>query len=143
MLLLYSITFYIGTCTSSAFLRLSMPQNCFGEYFSICGRDASNLFFSLLHARLYSALAVSASVLSLPLVLRAYLSSFLNFLHSSVNHGAICFTHLFGFLALVISIFCMAPDFTASSIKKASTCAALSSFVTLVLLTSVVNYYMN
>jgi hypothetical protein len=48
-------------------------------------------------------------------------------LHSSLYHGAMCFSHLLGFLLSVITVLLITSIFTASAIRNSSIFAALRS----------------
>jgi hypothetical protein len=64
-------------------------------------------------------------------------------LHSSVNHGARVFPHLFGFFGDVITISFTTPAITASYNMKFSTAAARSALLMDVSATRVVSLVIN
>jgi hypothetical protein len=84
------------------------------------------------HILKYVLVAVILSILSLPYNFLAYYIFLFAFLHSSVNHGAKVFPHLFGFLGMVVLIYFTTPALTASYNKKRSTAAARSSLLRVV-----------
>jgi hypothetical protein len=76
---------------------------------------------------LYCLYAACAGGLLLPYCYLARLHCYFAALHSSLYHGARCFSHLFGFALSFISFRVTTPAATASSIKKSSIFWALVS----------------
>jgi hypothetical protein len=91
----------------------------------------------------YFLVAVVLCVLSLPYTFLARCISRLASLHSSVNHGASVFPHLFGFFGVDILISLTTPASTASYNMNYSTAAALSSLLLSVLFTSLEIFCIN
>jgi hypothetical protein len=83
---------------SCAARDLIMPQNFFGYYFSMSGNVNYNFArLSLQHFR-YVFNAAVAGALCFPWDWADVLYAALAFRQFSLNHGARCFAHLFGFL---------------------------------------------
>jgi hypothetical protein len=106
---------------------LSSPQNCLGRYFNIFGSTYWNLVLALLHAVLNILYAVTVCSCNLPYYFFICLYLFRAAPHSSLNHGANCFSRRFGFLYRLTLLSLTTPAFKAYSIKKSSICVALVS----------------
>ena len=111
----------------SASLDLSMLQNCLGRYFIMSGSSICN--FARLRAQhcLYALYALWAGGLETPYDYLVCVQCCFAYLHSSLYHGAICFSHLLGFLFGVMDFFVITPAFTASSMRYSSIFSALRS----------------
>lgn len=118
-------------------------QNSFGLYLSMSGTFFENAYLPLMHAYLYNLRASFVAWLPLPYYLLRCMYFYLHVRHSSVNHGAICFPHLFGLFGLIYFISFTTPAFTASVSKKCSTCYDLSALLHSVLSTKDSNYERN
>ena len=104
-------------------------QKRFGEYFSMAGRLICSLARFCLQHCLYSLYACCAGMLELPYFYLHDVHFNLAVLHSSLYHGAKCFSHLLGFLLSVRMVLVMTPAETASAIRNSSTCSARRSLL--------------
>jgi hypothetical protein len=109
----------------SASFTFNILQNCLGLYLSMSGICICNFALFFAQHYLYYLYAYFAGVLDRPYFIRCVLYSYFAFLHSSLYHGAICFSHLLGFLLSVMVFFVITPTATASSIRKSSIFSAL------------------
>jgi hypothetical protein len=91
------------------------------------GNLCYNLALLLAQHFLYCLYAACAGGLLLPYCYLARLHCYFAALHSSLYHGARCFSHLFGFALSLISFRVTTPAATASSIKNFSIFWALVS----------------
>ena len=107
------------------------------------GVSAANSRRACKHTFKYVLVAVILISCSLPCYLFALAMFLFASLHSSVNHGARVFPHLFGFFGLVITISFTTPAFIASYNMKLSTAAARSSLLMDVSATRVVSLVIN
>ena len=111
----------------SASFSFSIFQNYLGLYLSMSGIRICNCALFLTQHYLYSLYAYFAGVLDRPYVILCFLYCYFAFLHSSLYHGAMCFSHLLGFLLSVIVFLDITPNATASSIRNSSIFSALVS----------------
>lgn len=121
---LKSLKFSSGSSTFSLTLLFRSPQNCLGLYFIISGNVNYIYALACLHyyPNFFSASCVCAC--TFPFFWAAALYLFLAVLHRSLNHGAMCFAHLFGFRAIRFFVALKTPALVASSIMNSSTLAA-------------------
>jgi hypothetical protein len=131
ILLLYSANVLRFSADMSLSFYLSIFQKFFGLYFIISGSYFCS--FALFRAQhcLYSLYAFYAGMLEFPYFLLHYLLCRFAVLHSSLYHGAMCFSHLLGFFLAVISVLVITPAATASSIRNCSIFSALLSLSSL------------
>jgi hypothetical protein len=124
-------------------LFFSNPQNYLGRCFSISGRVNWNCALLFLHCFANSSSASYACLCILPFYFTAFLYLVLAVLHLSLNHGARCFAHLFGFFATRLLLTSRTPAVVASFIRNASIfvdCSALSSaYYLLIALNAIAN----
>jgi hypothetical protein len=100
------------------FSRLfSMPQNCLGLCFNISGSWNCSCALPSLQLYTYLLSACWVCVCVFPLFFTAALYFVRAVLHRSVNHGARCFSHLFGFVDVRLVVAFSTPAFVASSIR--------------------------
>jgi hypothetical protein len=124
-------------------LDLSILQNYFGWYFIISGNLCYNFARLFLQHFLYCLNASKAGGLLLPYSLLVYLQCDFAILQSLSNHGARCFSHLFGFMLSIMIFFDTTPAATASSIMSSSIFYALISFDAACCLSTASNFYWN
>jgi hypothetical protein len=131
---IFSLNFWNAGNGKSVFTfsRLfSMPQNYLGLYFSISGSWNCSCARPSLQLYTYLLSACWVCVCVFPLFFTAVLYFVRAVLHRSVNHGARCFSHLFGFVDVRLVVAFSTPAFVASSIRKFSIFIDLSSLFSL------------
>lgn len=120
MVSLYSANSFIGISPTYWLLFFNNPQNCFGLCFSISGNVNYNLARLCLHVFTNALNMFVACAWFLPFRFTALLYLSRACLQLSSNHGAKCFSHLLGFLALFFVVIRSTPTFAASSSIKDS-----------------------
>jgi hypothetical protein len=120
-----------------------MPQKRVGWYLSMSGVYAANSRRASEHVLKYALVAILQRSSPLPYSLRAKAISLFAALQVSVYHGARVFPHLFGFFGTVTFISLTTPALIASCNRNSSTYAALSSLLTVVFSTNVLNLSVN
>ena len=128
---------------SFKFFRLNIPQKRVGQYLSMSGVCVANSRRAYKHTFKQFFVAAILSTLSRPCYLFALAILCLASLHTSVNHGARVFPHLFGFFGDVIVISLTTPALTASYSKKLSTFSARSALLMETSSTRVVSLWIN
>ena len=134
--LLKSANVCSGRSVLSFPLFFSSPQNCLGRCLSISGRVNWNCALLFLHYFPNCSSASQACLCILPFYFTAFLYLVRAVLHLSLNHGARCFAHLFGFFATRLLLTSRTPAIVASLSRNASIFAdrsALSSSYVLVM----------
>ena len=112
-----------------SFCVASILQNLFGLYFIISGRHIWNLCLAFLIARLNWRYALLVGSLLLFFVMRVCFNARFLSLHAWSNHGARCFSHLFGLWLSLMTLRIITPACSASSIRNSSTFIALFSLL--------------
>ena len=120
MSLLNLVNSSMGTSTELESFCLSIPQNCFGLYFSISGSSNYSLALYRLQLSLNFTYACLVSACFFPCCRLLCLYWYLACLHDSSNHGARCFDHLFGFFCCLVVVLFTTPASFASAIRKSS-----------------------
>ena len=106
-----------------------MPQNFFGYYFSMSGSVNCNFARLFLQLFKYFCSAVVVDAWCLPWIRDAALNAALAFRQFSLNQGANCFAHLFGFLWVRWDVAVTTPARCASASRNVSICAARASLL--------------
>jgi hypothetical protein len=104
----------------------SMPQNYFGRCLSISGRSNCICARPVLQAYTYLFSACWVCGCIFPLFFTAFLYLARAILQFAVNHGARCFSHLFGFRDVCFVVAFRTPTCVASSSRNCSICSARS-----------------
>lgn len=99
---------------------LIMFQNLLGLYFSMSGILNCSCAFLSLHLSLNALYLSFVSLCFLPYMRFVCLYCCRAVLHSSSNHGARCFDHLFGLEFMRAFFLVMTPAFLASAIRNSS-----------------------
>ena len=103
-----------------SFRCFNIFQNCLGLVFRRSGSQNYNTARYFLHMVLYSLYASRTITCFFPCARFNRLYFYRASLHASLNHGAMCFAHLFGLRQIFMGCALITPAFFASLIKNSS-----------------------